>query len=134
MDQSEDEAQRSAKDRERPLFVETLVAKDHRTILRRRRFAHLCLSHCEDGLSLSALESLAQGVPVVASVSPEAERAYRELGEGVSPPVGKPRELGVLIDRIEAREEGPPALRSWVRRALSPDRWFDRCERAWSPE
>ncbi|GEM_PF-4872158 len=113
------------------VYMETVVRRPHRQVLQRRRFAHLTLTYSEDGLSLSALESLAQGVPVIADLSVSDASAYAALCGGELPPVRSRADLATTVDEIRARAPGDATLSSWARRCLDPERWFETCGALW---
>ena len=114
------------------IYMESVVRKAHRQVLQRRRFAHLSLAVAHDGLALSALESLAQGVRVITDLNQEEAQLYREHAQGENVPVIACGALEQTIEHLSPREDGDPRLSDWARRCLDPTRWFEHCERLWS--
>ena len=106
--------------------VETVVGRDHLQVLRRRRFSHLTLTEASVGLSLSALESLAQGVLTLATSPPASLEPYARLA-GV-PPVVAPERLEATLGGLQSRAEVRGREANYARRLLDPARWLDRCE------
>lgn len=113
-------------------MLDTLVARPQRQVLRRRRYAHLTLSAGKFGLPLSALESLAQGVAVLADTPDTWVDAYAGV-VGSPPPVYPRRALDRAIAAISPREPADPRLRAWAEVALDPGRWHSLCAEAYGP-
>lgn len=108
--------------------VEVLAGKPHGQVLQRRRRGHLTLVG-GNGLGRTGLESLAQGVPVVAELSAAEHEAWSELA-GAAPPVIDVFALEAAMDGLDRCIEPDPALRRWAEAAADPNRWLARCS-AW---
>ncbi len=116
------------------LRLEVMTRMPHRNILRRRRFSHLCLTASADGLGRSALESLCQGVSVIADLDRNLARCYAALADGELPPVSASSCLEERIEAIDPRGPTDPSLRKWATRVLAPQRWFELCQALWRGE
>lgn len=113
-------------------MLEVLTGRSQANVLARRRFAHLVLTRNQDGLALSALESLVQGVPVVAELDDLSVKEYAKLAGGDPPPVIAPNYVEAAIANLSAKAEAEPSLVAWGRRLLAPERWFRYCEAHWA--
>lgn len=113
--------------------VETQIGRPQRSVLRKRRFAHVCLASGERGLGLSAFEALAQGLAVVSDAKPELLESYARV-VGTPPPVLGPDALEGLLDGIRPREAADPRYRAWAERALAPARWLEACARLYGAD
>jgi hypothetical protein len=112
------------------LVVETLVELPHRSVLRRRRFAHVFLSSSEDGLALSALEALAQGLRVL--VPDEEIAAIRaEKGTIAEAPLFTASGLDALLAQLSPRSGPYAEARAFAKSYLDPARWLDVLPEFW---
>ncbi|MBX7081749.1 MAG: hypothetical protein K1X88_21275 [Nannocystaceae bacterium] len=110
--------------------VEVLCARAHGIVAARRRRASLSL--VGGGLGRTALESLAQGVPVVTTMTPPEHAAWSLLA-GAPPPVHEPASLPQLLAALHPAADPDLRLRAWALRAAAPQRWFDAVTRWMAP-
>lgn len=105
-------------------LLETACERSHRAVQSRRRFAHVALVSSRDGLGLSGLEAMAQGIEVVCDLDPDAMSTYASLAGGVAPPVRSSDELATVISELEPRRGPHDSSITWARAALDPTRWY----------
>jgi len=111
--------------------VDTLVGVRQELVLRRRRHSNLALGGWEDGIGRSGLETLAQGIPLIAEVSGETLESYARLAGGPVPllPVA---ELEQVVEQLDPRVECGVEGAEWSRKLLEPNRYFQMLRDAWS--
>jgi hypothetical protein len=91
----------------------------------------LALGGWEDGIGRSGLETLAQGIPLIAEVSGETLESYARLAGGPVPllPVA---ELEQVVEQLDPRVECGVEGAEWSRKLLEPNRYFQMLRDAWS--
>ena len=111
--------------------VDTLVGVRQEVVLRRRRHSNLALGTWEDGIGRSGIETLAQGVPLVAAVSASTLEGYAQLAGGPVPLIS-PDDLEQVVEQMDPRAECVSQGAAWARKLLEPARYFDMLRAAWS--
>jgi len=114
-----------------PCRIEVVSELPPRQVAQRRRRAHLTLCDAEGQMPIEALESWAQGIPVVAGIDPAVRRAY-ELHTGAAVPLHDPSELASLLTQLDPLADPDPALVAWARLASSVSLWVERCARCYA--
>ena len=85
------------------------------------------------GSRLDAFESLAQGIPTVAALSPTELAAWTELAGGRPPPIVAPARLEEAMRATLFAGDAQPILRAWASAVLDPQRWLDACAAWYAP-
>lgn len=111
--------------------VDTLVGVRQELVLRRRRHSNLAVGAWADGIGRSGLETLAQGVPLIADVSADSLEGYATLAGGPAPLIAT-EDLESVVEALDPRVECVSEGASWVRNLLEPTRYFETLRAAWS--
>ncbi len=104
-----------------------LVGKPHREVLQRRRRAHVALCVSRDGLSRTALESLAVGAVTVMEAPAFDAHRYADFAGKAPPPLVQRANVGDVLAQLFPQHEPQAEAVAWARRALAPEHWVRAC-------
>ena len=81
--------------------VDIIMNTPHKECLRRKQKCHVIFDHLQGYYGVSSLESLSQGIPVIAKLSDWVERNIKEFAETESLPWLLFRELGTVVLQVK---------------------------------